>query len=285
MSLLACKQNNITERKTSKEMINQTNSIIEKFSARPYYQVNVKTSGVSFDIRINDFPVFTFFGKSGGTNMESPINNAILKSGTQTISVKVMPLKGRETIIKENFFSLKVNMKKDAYVFDNQREEILVFPEMVVPENGIPYWEFKATFEADVPYNLNGWMNSKNLIDQKNLENKVHSKYIELQKLINNKDNFGFSKAVKEKLNEEAISLYEKLEENPEGFQVAPEKALSISNCIMKFYGNGKLVTLENEYGESCLKTEVVEEGKTIVYTYDIFLHIPQGSDELEVIR
>ncbi len=285
MHAAACNQNSVLEKKINKEMISQTNNIIESFSERPYYQIDVKTSAVSFDIRVNDFPVFTFIGESGGTNMERPINSSILNSGTQTISVKVLPLKGKKLISKDGFFSLKINKKKDAYIFDNQREEILVIPQMVVPENGLPYWEFKTTFEANVPYKLNGWENSKEIMNQNNIKNKVYDKYREIQKLIEDKDNYGFSQAVKEKLKEEAISLYEKLEENPEGFQQTPEKSLPINNCQMKFYGNGKLVSLQNDYGESCLKTQIIENGEVITYTYDIFLHIPQGSNELEIIR
>ncbi|HEX8576791.1 MAG TPA: hypothetical protein VF677_10910 [Flavobacterium sp.] len=91
---------------------------ITNFNKRPYYQVKVKSSGVNFDIRINDLPVFRFFGESGGTNMEYPINTGILESGEQILTVKILPVKGRKLILPENTFSLEINKKSDAWVFD-----------------------------------------------------------------------------------------------------------------------------------------------------------------------
>lgn len=219
--------------------------------------------------------------------MEVPINNAILKSGVQSISIKVLPLKGKKLISKQDEFTLKVNLKEDAYVYDNKRIEVLSMPKMLIGDKGVPYWEYIGEFNADVPYVNQGWSNGQDLtkFNKQELEKKVYSKYKEIQKIIEKKDNYSFQQMVELKLKEEAISLYEKLDENPEGFQNNPEKGLSLEGCKMKFYGKGKLVTLEDEYGESCLKTEVIENSEKIIYTYPVYLHIPQGSNELEIIR
>ena len=63
------------------------------------------------------------------------------------------------------------------------------------------------------------------------------------------------------------------------------EKILPFTNCEIRFYGNGKLVRLEDNNGESCLKSEIIENGKSVIYTYPLFYHKPKNSSELEIIR
>lgn len=278
-----CKEHNNT--KMSEINISQfVNTTIDSFTTRPLYQIKVKSSGVNFDIRINDFPIFRFFGKSGGTNIEYPINNAILNSGKQILTIKIYPIKGTKKILPTNTFSLVLNKKNDAWVYDNQREIILTMPTMIVPNEGLPYWEYKTEFDVVVPYDLCGWKNSKK-IDDIDVQKKILESYERLKNAIENKDDKLFIRLTKNKNEEEAISLYEKQEEDLIGFQKEREKVLPFDNCNIKFYGNGKLVRLETEDGESCLKTELIINGQKEIYYYPILFHMPQNSNELEIIR
>lgn len=274
-----------TEIPQNSKMSQSVNTQINAFTERPFYQIKIKTSGVNYDILINDFSVFSFYGNSGGTNSEYPINTGILASGKQSLTVKVYPIKGADKILPSNSFSLVINKKKDAWIFDNQREIVLTMPTMIVPESGLPYWEYKAEFDAVVPYNLQGWKNSSKLEDENNLQSRLMTAYNNLKTAIETKNNEEFIKLTKNKVDQEAISLYEKQEENANGFQAEKETVLPFDHCTMKFYGNGKLVRLEAEDGQPCLRSELIIDGKKEIYYYPVFFHLPKDRNELEVIR
>ena len=86
ISLAFAKSNNEIEKISLKHAQNST---INNFENRPYYLINVKSSAVNFDIRVNDLPLLKFFEKSGGMNMEFPINTGILESGDQILTIKL----------------------------------------------------------------------------------------------------------------------------------------------------------------------------------------------------
>lgn len=61
-----------------------------------------------------------------------------------------------------------------------------------------------------------------------------------------------------------------------------------IENYVMKFYGNGKLVTLQrtDHAGESVLAGWYLDDsGKRKMKTFTIYFHLPKGKKELEVIN
>ncbi|PDS24371.1 hypothetical protein B0A78_07015 [Flavobacterium columnare NBRC 100251 = ATCC 23463] len=286
MSTLTCSQKkNNDNTNINKTMNKSVNTIIDSFKEKPYYHIKVKSSGVNFDIRINDLPIFRFFGESGGTNIEYPINTGILETGEQILTIKILPIKGKKMIAPENTFTLEINKKSDAWTFDNKREIILIIPKMEVPKEGIPYWEFKTKFNAEVPYQLSGWKNSKKLDQLPNIDKTIKDAYNKIKEAIEQKNNTNFALLTKRKTLEEAISLYEKQEKSLNGFQEEKETILPFTKCIIKFYGDGRLVRLEDEDGESCLKGETKENGKSVIYNYPILFHIPQNSNDLEIIR
>ena len=280
---LACAKSNNEIKKIS--MKHTQNSTINNFENRPYYQINVKSSAVNFDIRVNDLPLLKFFEKSGGMNMEFPINTGILESGDQILTIKVYPLKDNNTILPNSYFSLELNKKIDAWSFNNKREIILKIPDMIVPKEGLPYWEFQTKFSVYVPYQLTGWKNSESIENTENIKKELNIAYEKIKNAIEKKDNSAFKLLVKNKIFEESVSLYEKQDHEITPFPEEKEKILPFTNCEIRFYGNGKLVRLEDNNGESCLKSEIIENGKSVIYTYPLFYHKPKNSSELEIIR
>lgn len=258
------------------------NSDINSFKERPMYLVKVKTSGVAFDIRINDFPILQFNSSSGGgTEIEVPINTAILFSGQQEITIKVFPLLDKSTISENSEFEFELNKKNDAWVFDGNREIILAKTTMQKTDQLV--WEFKANFDAIVPYNFVGWTKSKDLSQIENLQTILDQAYLKIAKIIENKDNNAFQEIVKT-ATEVDLMLYDKNDENQE-FPSEPELVLPRNNCILKFYGNNRIVRYESIEFESCFKTKIKYNDSEEVYSYPFYFHIPQGSNDLEIIR
>ena len=215
--------------------------------------------------------------------MEFPINTGILESGDQILTIKVYPLKDNNTILPNSYFSLELNKKIDAWSFTNKREIILKIPDMIVPKEGLPYWEFQTKFSVYVPYQLTGWKNSEYIENTENIKKELNIAYEKIKNVIEKKDNSAFRLLVKNKIFEESVSLYEKQDDEITPFP--EEKILPFTNCEIRFYGNGKLARLEDNNGESCLKSEIIKNGKSVIYTYPLFYHKPKNSSELEIIR
>src|SRR5699024_10403901 len=95
---------------TTKSQINmkteKLNQTITSFKETPLYLAKIETSAIGFDIRINDLPVLQFNEEGGGTQMELPINQAILSSGKQKLTVRVFPLSGKDEITADAEFKI-----------------------------------------------------------------------------------------------------------------------------------------------------------------------------------
>ena len=265
------------------ELQSQVNDQINAFSKRPFYQLKIKAASVGFDIRINDFPVLQYNKKENvSTEMEIPINIAILSSGTQEFSVRVFPLLGQTHISENGVFEFEINKKPDAWVYDGKRE--IIFQAVKMNARNLPFWKFETKFEAEVPFSFTAWTKSQDLSKIDNLNELLDNAYKKITKFIESKNNKEFREIIK-KTYEVDIMLYEKQNEL-NGFQTERERVLPMNTCSIGLYGNNRLVRYENTELETCLKTEVCfNENTKKVYSYPLFFHLPPGANELEVIR
>lgn len=306
----SCSQNykkdkDINQTKSSNNiMLSEIKNKIESFNERPYYSVNFdnSNSGCQFEILVNDVPVMKKIGTKGAMISSVPINSCILESGKQKVKIKLYPNIGKDKLISTNKnspLSLSISFRKDAW--DNQNlNEINVFelPPIIVPEIGLDYFEKEYEFDAEVPYKFDGWKMSKDLTKIPNIEDKVLNKYKEIYNLLEKKDYLSFEKLKKNKDKEMNISFFLKPQEIVEGsnFDKAAfiEKDALIQplvNVRVVFYGYNKLVTLENIKDKgSALRTIInhpTKDGKLKQETikFPILFHMPQNSNELEIIR
>ena len=230
------------------------------------------------------------FDAGGGTGMV-PINPSILKSGNQRLKIELYPVKGHE----ENginsirpldiFIKCKVNGEQLA-----DYETILTNPlnNVEIPI-GIPYFEYECTFEAEVPYVLQGWSNCKDLRDEPNLEEQVVKKLNELKLLFENKKYNEITEIMLYKQNSTSHSLYRPIDEGlMEMTEMFTEmktdfnEVAEIKNYKITFMGDGKLV-----YVESILDRQPILRliNKNEFWPIQILLGKREGSDKLEVIE
>lgn len=306
----SCSQN--TNNKKSKSQVKTENKMIEEieqnvnsFSFRPYYSVNFDNSGsgCQFEILVNDIPVFSKIGTQGSITSSAPINSCMLKSGKQKLTLRLYPNVGKENInvsYKNNSpFNLSISYRKDAWDNDNL-DEITVFhlPSIPLPEKGLSYFEKEIEFETKIPYEFEGWSNSKDLTKIPDIEEKVFNKYREILKILADKNYSAFAKMKNQKDIEMNISFYLKPNEVIEGekfdkdaFTEKDAVVEPLDNVKVVFYGNDKLVTLENiKNKKSALRTKIIHKTndgkqKDETISFPILLHIPQNSDTLEIIR
>lgn len=130
---------------------------------QPYYMIDFSASACLFEIRINDYPVI-HMNVEGQVASNIPINYAILKSGTQSISLTILPNIGDLEL--HNKSEVKFNIKlfdvANDFVFNQQFGDYQSDP---VGEKKLPIIKYMNSFQADVPYNLDVWQKGRNLKD------------------------------------------------------------------------------------------------------------------------
>ncbi|WCC43743.1 hypothetical protein PJW08_00315 (plasmid) [Tenacibaculum finnmarkense] len=252
---------------------------------------------MTYDIYLNDIKIEYEYQAIGSVYGMGYLNEYILNSGTQRIRLISKDLFPGKTNMPTKIFE-KFNM--EVYTADENDEniekvKIFDFPDIPTPK---PYFfDNTWTFEAKVPFNLEGWKNGKDLtkIDEKELEKMVLEKFKHYHELLNDGDVDQFMKENKKNFEDFVIANYyqkgwsEYNDNIRETISNQKGKMLPLKNYKIKIYGNGKLVTLErieiNEtyYGRSALMA--VWEEKNKLYDDYILLYMPKDKNTLEPIR
>ncbi len=169
------------------------------------------------------------------------------------------------------------------------------FPDIPTPN---PYvFEKTWTFEAKVPFNIEGWKNGQDLskMDEKELEKMVVDKFQHYRKLLNDGNVDQFMEEHKKNFEEFVIANYyqkgwsEYNENIRETISNQKGIMLLLENYKMKIYGNGKLVSLERrEVNETFYNRSpliAIDKKENILYSDYVWLYMPKGGTTLEPVR
>ncbi len=181
---------------TSDNIVATIHAKVQRYKAEPMYYLRVGKANCLIEILVNDFPVYKSYELS---NLASPlrINSKILKSGAQTVTVRMYPV---GDLIKEEYeygetitqlgdasaVSITVTQidKQSEMSFDDEHEVIKHHSPTtdtdgeVFAGSGLPFYEYSFEFTAEVPYDLseNSWGNAADL-------QKVKQEYLEEEAL------------------------------------------------------------------------------------------------------
>jgi hypothetical protein len=166
----------------------------------------------------------------------------------------------------------------------------------------LPFLVIKKEFEAVVPYTNVGWEKSKDLTEIKDLDKMVIEKMKDLEKIMKDQNGIGHLNLTKKFLQEKYTCSYS----NSKEIETDCNELVSNFNADMKdiegiewypyvnfelvFFGNGRIVSLRrrgeslNFYGPA-YKGKWKDDKSDAEIWLDKFYHIPEGSDELEIIR
>ncbi len=288
-----------------------------KYPSMPQYFIEGQQSGCFYEIYVNGILRFKHYKNVGLANHAVNINDLILKSGTQTVTVKLFPL-GK--IGEENYLTLDDDTRFELEIFKRDKTtpwegldyDVVktYFAPTVTGEDtgafkyaGAPMYEETFTFEAEVPYELKGWSESEVLsdMDQDSLEKEILAFYKMYGDIIYNQDEEKWARLVKNREKEYFLSVYyndkksEKLKRRINDF-ILPfdsnfKERFPLSKYEIIFGGKGKVVTLKSieKKGKSAFSyaIEEIKNGKSYKYKEYryLFLHKPKGSTKLEIIR
>ena len=283
---------------------------VEPFFTYSYYEIKVNDIIVRQKYYTNNNPYENF----------TSINNALNSKGKQKLSFIAYPS-------KETTFQSNDNIDIDISTIDKFRNTETIYSyEAPINEDelsefiGLESYKSSFEFEAKLPYKkVIDWSDSENLKEQKNIEKEVLEAYKEIMNLYADIDNL--LKLYKPIFQDEAQSVYATAEKKSRLLYELNLKRMypffykSIptldNNYELKFYANGKLVTLEKKkenplsYSKSALsivynkdldkfpETFHIEEEEYLVADKGlvpqkqmeiyIMFHKPKGSNKLEL--
>lgn len=266
LCVYSCAQENKKNMKTNQNIYNLSKDI-KQFKDETKYQIVVASNQCSYEVLVNDLPVYQFFHEiSGGPAGDvRPINVAISKSGKQKLSIKMYPGYDTDTKKFKEFLGenagVKVTIEKDE-------EEIYTIstPQIDKGQGKIrfpfterKYFEENFVFDANVPYNIASLENSEVLITKdteklKELTKEVVAKYNQIRNIYLNGSKDELADLYYEREKRFAQQMYLTSSEirnrwdkeilfrtdpNISFFDLKP-----IENYKLVFYGEGKIVTL-----------------------------------------
>lgn len=285
---------------STEERLKYIETKINKFEKEPLYQIKVKTNNC-YQILINDFPVYTHFDKASG-KVGFNINTAILKSGKQNLEIRVFPsYKNKEEqnqyLSNDDFFSLEIEQtqwNKDGSL--EKPKSILSYEKPEKDYSNSKVYIEKIIFQATVPYQLEGWTESKDLSKIKDIDDDVVAFYKKTIAAFENKE-FDFFNTLYLKADTEWYQSEYFKKNTIEKYQNALYKnkfeslfVYPLKNYKISFYCDNKVIRLENlsgrNKGNSAFTYEYVNNSDMKVVEWNnLFLHIPKGKTELEIIR
>lgn len=258
-------------------------------TVQPYYQLDFTATFCTFEIRVNDILLFTL-NIDGQTSTMIPINAGILQSGKQQVTIKVLPLEGKQILNQSAEFKYNIKVY-DAINNLNFKEQLPgeFAVAKVDPSKKQPYLTQTASFNAQVPYTVKSYQDGTDLKSISDLKDKLRGAYQQLADIIAKGDIAQLQKLIANRENVSGVTMYLSKEELADritgltrdfksGFKLVPIPA----NATVKIFGNGKLATLVKPNGDSALTLVNTKKGEEMAL--DFSFYIPKGKTELEII-
>lgn len=275
------------------------------------YRMKYEHSNCSYEILINDVPLITFYGL-GERSTTAYINQYLLKPGKQEITIRIYPKKIEDTkfaagLDSTSFVKLTLDRKKmisrdlklKGGIGKRDWQDVVVYQTPKLAENA-PFAEFKIPFEAtkeELTWEIKGWSESEILNNDEALKKEVFAFYKNFQQVIEDQNKTEYISLFKNSIFEQASAdSWNSKEFLKEAMQTMTDDPipkqkflfpLNENSAELKFYGNGRVVTLVSKdprsFGYSPLVAKPDKGNFPIAYTF--YLHKPKGSNKLEIIR
>ncbi|MFZ4929857.1 hypothetical protein [Chryseobacterium sp. Mn2064] len=294
--------------------------------------IDIHSQSIQFEVYVDDVLLYNFKGEAsqhqGGAIGAHEINPLLLTSGTHEVKVRMYPALGQNVFgdaggLNLIFFHYPYpDLKKVTYnpamngaegiFLDQQKEywaaekgeygkpgyvEARYEPKIALPLKGLPVYEWRSTFEADVPFDLVGWRNSVNLKkefeDDKKLKDEVIAEYRKIYEIIKNKDKEKFLQLIKDREELTSQTLYygaaEKAARSNEFLKLLQNDEYEIEPLFeetfyLEFQGYGKLVSILNKADkEGIIRLKNKKKPDEKVYLDFLFQKKKKG-DKLSVI-
>lgn len=304
---------------TSDNIATKTIEQIKHYHKEPIYYLYVANSLCVYEILINDYPIHLNYKYE---QLATPIyiNDGILKSGRQKITYRLYPAPkefngGSDVFDAETTFDVKVCQQdlKRSGSHEIIKEENLPTKEIQVGElenekevqfvgKAQKYYEHTFYFDAEVPYENEGWSKGQDLrkINPDTLKKHVVRYYNLRKKMVENKDKDALAKQMFIGFKEQFIAEYRDAKYVKDAWQEwittydnPTYEFQPFENYKMELFSYGQLVCLRQISNDprnrekSALWGKYKDEDGTIADFHRLYLFIPKGKglEDLQMIR
>ncbi len=227
---------------------------IDETKEKSGYFIQINNQNCRYEIRVNDFLTSKYVDPFPAYSVRQILNHEILKSGKQTLSIRVTPFKG--TKLSKNA-DLSIRLMRYPNMLDKKNEfggsTTIMEWEMPQIKEELPYVQFDTIFNADVPYEIKDFNYAMDLndIDKEALVEEVVMEFKKMHKMLVN-DYGSFNLINKQGYERLRFFMYcteeytkKLIQENFQDFEKDGDKFEPIENYVLQLYGNGKVATLE----------------------------------------
>jgi len=299
---------------TEKNIVNKLSSEVRRYDYEPMYYLSYEQISCFSEILVNDIPVNENFQKgSRGATFE--INNFIFKSGIQKVTFRLYPagkidIRDFSTLVDDTKMKIEIT-EADNKNRNTKDKEITSYltPITTFKDNdgyertkfegsGKDYYEASFTFNATIPYKVEGFENAFDLreLDKEILLKKLISEYNKVKDIYQNKEYDNIAKTSYDALRNQVVSEYQNREYVNDVWNMLMEvykqptfEMQPIENYKMIFFADGKLVALMQDSkdprvrGNTSLWAKFNRgEGVETLFCNSYF-YIPKGETEFKI--
>ena len=270
---------------------NRTPDTVEKKMNQSYiygidYSINNR-----FEILIND-ELVAKNNEDINSSAFLPINELLLSGIRPELKIRLYNSINEQYIREDiyKYFNLKIVLSNNNMFENFITIQDINIPKVIKNKEFVEY-TFLLEIDSDKLNPIVGWSKSNNLVNenQKILLNELYDNYNRIFKILNSGNYQEFYKNIEKREKEIQIAYFDspeilsEQEDEKERVSNAKNKMVTIdfSKYKLKFYGNGKMITLEDDNGDSPL----FYEKDNVQYFFGIVLHRPKAGAPLEIIR
>ncbi|CAA0164516.1 hypothetical protein [Tenacibaculum maritimum] len=254
---LACGQQTSvdTKKREMKSIDRMKGSYIDERLPKHGYYLQINHQNCHYEIRVNDLESAIYRDPEPVMSIRVPINPEISKSGTQSLSIRVFPIKGA-------FLSKMADLSIGLFYYTDMSDEENSYGELVhlldwelpkIENEETPMVRLDTVFKATVPYEIKDLDYALDLsnMDKEELLKEAEEKYKEIQYYsLNNFDKIIGMQAN----NPRRMTLYtseeemlEVREDNKKSYQNPAEIKYiqKIENFELALYAYGKILALK----------------------------------------
>jgi len=284
--------------KPTKAMIQALLSI-KRYEQKPEYRLAISGMNCNWEIEVNDMPYDSYIKNQGGISGDLPLNPRILSSGVQKIKLKVFPLSGEKFMSIYSTLRLILSYYSDNKNYNGTMQELNNYSLPGDSVNNRPYYEYEYSFDAKVPYTQVGWTKSKDLSKVPDIRGKVIAKLNEYTDIIKRRDN---NMILKEQM-QKKMDLYEcfyatdssirediaDADYSKDFADIHDDRYVPNETGELVFYANNRVVGMRHagwaSYDYGIQINSLDKLNKPAQSSYQFLFHIPEGTNELKVIR
>ncbi|MGU3376547.1 hypothetical protein [Chryseobacterium sp. M5A1_1a] len=308
-SLFACQQKETVaatmENQAKEQKMLDIYRQVKTYDYNPLYEVEFSQDACGYEILINDVPLHRYFLLGSTNKQRIQINDHILRSGQQEITVRLFPPQLSDeswspTFVDASKFKIKVLLRKsDGSLEDYKQVFEFSTSNKRGTENflasGQKVFEFKGNFVAEVPYQLEGWHNSKDLSKENKDEllKEAVAAYNSFRNILIKKDVSTYASLMYDKEVELAKAYYwhtpvdsKQRWDEMSGTVREKREILPLKDFKMVLYGNGKVLALQPKsilYKDYLSAIHAQTDNDDIQVSF--LLHKKAGSNELTAVR